>query len=538
MDETVTNTKFRMEKVAPEGGWGYLIGIGLALPFACCLGALGSFGLMFNEFLTNLGAGTSAVTIVNGAFFSALSFASLFSSTLFRQFSMRSVGVFGSLVYFAGSLMTIFVTSVEHLIVSFGVLQGAGIGFMAPVGYTIFNHYFVRKRVFMMGIMQALKGIGIMGYPIMVQFLMERYGFRGTMAVIAAINAHAILGMLAMHPIEWHYKVIKVPVDEDEPLMDPNANINEVKVNMISEDGEYEFNQTKLEKPNEVKSPRVKKLSLILNSSAREEVYRKLERSKSLDPTQKIDFDYVRTRVSSIMSLGDMGGDAMVIETFERTKNGRLKKVIDFLDLTLFKDLVYVNMVLGVSFGLYSDNAFFTLLPLYLFELNFPKPDTAMIVATGAAADMTSRVFLAIMSLFIEIKARNLFWAGAIGIILLRFVFLNMTSFSGMIVIVAILGFLRTWLHVPISLIFAEYLPKERFPTGYSLFMFFQGNFAFLVGPFIGYVRDVTKSYIICFNSLTFIMSLCAIPWLLEAIWLRMHPQRIDDNDESTCDRN
>lgn len=79
---------------------------------------------MFNDFLTNLGAGTSAVTIVNGAFFSALSFASLFSSTLFRQFSMRSVGVFGGLVFFAGSLMTIFVTSVEHLIVSFGVLQG------------------------------------------------------------------------------------------------------------------------------------------------------------------------------------------------------------------------------------------------------------------------------------------------------------------------------------------------------------------------------------------------------------------------------
>lgn len=88
------------------------------------MGALGSFGLMFNDFLTNLGAGTSAVTIVNGSFFSALSFASLFSSTLFKQFSMRSVAIFGSVVYFLGSLMTVFATSVEHLIVSFGVLQG------------------------------------------------------------------------------------------------------------------------------------------------------------------------------------------------------------------------------------------------------------------------------------------------------------------------------------------------------------------------------------------------------------------------------
>lgn len=69
----------------------------------------------------------------------------------------------------------------------------------------------------MMGITQALKGIGIMSYPIMVQFLMEKYGFRGTMAVIAAINAHATLGMLVMHPVSWHYKIIKIPVDEVEP---------------------------------------------------------------------------------------------------------------------------------------------------------------------------------------------------------------------------------------------------------------------------------------------------------------------------------
>lgn len=68
--------------------------------------------------------------------------------------------------------------------------------------------------------------------------------------------------------------------------------------------------------------------------------------------------------------------------------------------------------------------------------------------------------------------------------------------------------------------------------------MFFQGNFAFLIGPFIGYVRDVTKSYIICFNSLTFIMCLCAIPWLIEAIWLWKHPRKIDDDDDedSTCE--
>lgn len=69
----------------------------------------------------------------------------------------------------------------------------------------------------MMSVAQSLIGVGSMVYPIVVQFLMDTYGFRGAMAVMAAINAHAIFGMLVMHPIEWHYKYIKIAVHESKP---------------------------------------------------------------------------------------------------------------------------------------------------------------------------------------------------------------------------------------------------------------------------------------------------------------------------------
>lgn len=79
---------------------------------------------MFNDFLISLGEETSAVTIITSCFFCALSFAGLFSNTLFKKFSIRSVGIFGGSIYFIGSLLTIFVTSVEQLIISFSVFQG------------------------------------------------------------------------------------------------------------------------------------------------------------------------------------------------------------------------------------------------------------------------------------------------------------------------------------------------------------------------------------------------------------------------------
>lgn len=87
-------------------------------------------------------------------------------------------------------------------------------GLTASVSYTTFNHYFVEKRIFMMSVVKSMVGVGIMVSPLLAQFFMENFGFRGGMAMIAAINGHVIFGMIVMHPIEWHYKVLKIPVDE------------------------------------------------------------------------------------------------------------------------------------------------------------------------------------------------------------------------------------------------------------------------------------------------------------------------------------
>lgn len=178
---------------------------------------MSAFGLMFNDFLMNLGKGTSTVTIITGTNFCATSFAALFASTFYKRYSLRAVGLFGSMFYFLGNLMIVFATSVEHLIISYGVLQGIGVGLMLSCAYTTFNHYFVEKRVFMLSVAKSLMGVGVMMYPILVQALMDSFGFRGAMAILAAINAHAILGMVVMHPIKWHYKVIKIPIHETEP---------------------------------------------------------------------------------------------------------------------------------------------------------------------------------------------------------------------------------------------------------------------------------------------------------------------------------
>lgn len=123
----------------------------------------------------------------------------------------------------------------------------------------------------------------------------------------------------------------------------------------------------------------------------------------------------------------------------------------------------------------------------------------------------------------------------------------------GMIVIAVLLGIFRTFIHVPVSLIYAGHLPTERFlmlihshsnseevnnsiafyfyrrfAAGYGLFMFLQGNLMFILGPIVGWIRDTTQSYVILIHCLQFFMSLCVIPWLIEIVWLRVYPRKTD----------
>lgn len=150
----------------------------------------------------------------------------------------------------------------------------------------------------------------------------------------------------------------------------------EVKIIIVTDDGiEPIFNdKEEISKSNCLIVP--KRHSFKLNKTIESMV--KNERSASLDPLQfdANQFDVSKRRASSISSLGNWTGAVVVSDATDcvrKKTNEKWQMVVDFLDLTLLNDLVYVNIVLGISFALYSDVAFFTLQPMYLFHLGYSK---------------------------------------------------------------------------------------------------------------------------------------------------------------------
>lgn len=83
-----------------------------------------------------------------------------------------------------------------------------------PTYYTTLNGYFVKRRVMVMGLIGTLSGLCSVALPMVIHKLMDLYGFRGCMAILAAINLHVFLGMVAMYPVEWYQKVDYKLVDK------------------------------------------------------------------------------------------------------------------------------------------------------------------------------------------------------------------------------------------------------------------------------------------------------------------------------------
>ncbi|XP_011203888.2 monocarboxylate transporter 9 [Bactrocera dorsalis] len=520
--------KTQTRLVAPNGGWGIFVCIGMALPFISGLAALPSFGLIFGDFLHTIGAETSAVAFITSAFFCAFSFAGLFSGSLFNRYGLRAVGLMGGCLYFSGSLLQIFVRTTWELLFAFSVIQGTGFGLIVPTSYTTFNNYFVEKRVMWMSFAQSLIGVGTMFYPVGMQKLMELYGFRGCLLVLAAINSHAILGMLLMQPVEWHMRKVTIQI---EPTLTSSTYIGDAK-KLENEDITLILSTT-------INNNQYMKYNGRDTSAMESNNLSRLMHGKSSPVTISREnvknISNISSRTSSITNLGNWTGPIVVrdaspemtpfhsmlaVNAVEK-ESSCWQSLVDFLDLKLLKKPIYLNIVLGISFALYSDIAFFTLQPLYLFELGFTKSDTASIIAIGAAADLASRIFLAFSAIFIQMRSRYIYLAGSFFTIIARFAFLNVFSYVDMACTTAAMGFLRTWIHVPLPLVFAEYLPKERFATGYGLFMFLQGNIMFAVGPLVGYLRDLTQDYIVTFYCLNFFMALCAVPWLMEIVCVK-----------------
>ncbi|XP_060661523.1 LOW QUALITY PROTEIN: uncharacterized protein LOC132795093 [Drosophila nasuta] len=202
-------------KVAPDGGWGWVACFGVSLVNLATRSIEPSFGLLFGDTLRELNVGTTGAAVIISTMDVCMNFSGLFVGPLLKEFSYRKVAIAGSLLCGLGLALTSPASTMAHILSTYSVINGIGVGLSTSAAFVALNHYFKHKRGQAVGLSMAGTAMGMLIMPQLVRVLLEGYGFRGAVLLLAGVALNATVGSVLLQPVKWHMK----EEFDDEELM-------------------------------------------------------------------------------------------------------------------------------------------------------------------------------------------------------------------------------------------------------------------------------------------------------------------------------
>ncbi|XP_047000836.1 monocarboxylate transporter 12-B-like [Schistocerca americana] len=476
------------EIIPPDGGWGWMVVLGVALNYMTSQALISVFSVLFGQKLISMGHETTSAAVIMNVMTAVMNFSGLLTGPLLKKFSMRQVAVTGGCFVVTGLVLTSFANSIIHIIITYSIFVGLGMGLFTPSGFLAVKTYFVESRGRAVGLSMAGANCGQMAMPHVVRLLLETYGFSGALLVLGGVAMHGPLGSLFFHPVEWHAE--RRPVANELTLLK----------------GESE--------PGEEVRPRRPRRNASMASLASSEVG---------DMADVVPEDR-RMRLGPTWEEDEEEGVGVAMGTFQKKPQPIWRRVVAFMDLDLLRNRVYLNVLLGTACMMTSTVNYSLLLPFYLQRhVGLSMTDTALCLTMMAAGDFVSRLTVPPITDRIKARARYTFFLGACFMALTRSAIAMSTGMVPLCVWNALCGFSRGAAVVNNNLCVAEVCPEEKLPGAVGLNMVCTGFMLLAVGPIIGYVRDETENYPLCMHLLSVLVAIAMFSWLVEGVlhWCR-----------------
>ncbi|CAK9813605.1 Monocarboxylate transporter 1 [Anthophora plagiata] len=537
-----------LEDLAPDGGWGWMVALAMIVVFITTFGPASSFTIIFGDFLEATGQAGTAMTLFNSIFMITFSIAGLMTNTLLKKYSMRPVGVFGAVLFSLPNVCLAFVSNVYEM-AFLNLLQGMGLGLIVTICNTNFNAYFVKKRAPVMSAAQVIVGLGGIAYPICIEKMMKMYGFRGTALMTGAMSMNCIIGMSMMHPVEWHVKKPEEVRAERERQREERKLHGIVVSHRRCSDIIRIPTKTRWSSLTSLKGESGKQVPLLIEtlktpakrvasiSELEDRIYNRMKSGSMRELlTRRLSAFSSSSLANLVTSIGGSLGDARPLHP-EKMKEKRTEKGVqvsigeetnigkgviekfmeELLEMSLLKDCGFLNICLGISFVLSSDFTFSSLLPLMMVSNGYTKSQAALAITICAAAELVSKILLAIFTLVIKVKAKYIFFVAMICMAFAKLGYLLYNeTLVGTFVMIAVVGIVRSWLLVPQPLVIIEGVSIDKFASAYGIYGAISGVISILFGPIVGLMKDWTNSFVVCQLALIAMNVLFVIPWAIQ----------------------
>ncbi|KAG6450732.1 uncharacterized protein LOC115443929 [Manduca sexta] len=542
-------------KVAPDGGWAWMVCLGVSLVNFSTRSLEPSFGLLFKDLLDDLGVHTTGASVIASTLDSVVNFSGFFVGPVIKTFSYRKVCFVGSTICALGLLFTAPANSMGHILATYSILGGFGVGLASSSSFVSLNHYFSKKRGQAVGLSMAGTGFGLMVMPQLVKLLLGEFGFRWTVVILGALAFHAVLGSCLLQPVKRH--LIDEPVDcELQPVKEMECILESDEEN----EDKFEINplvthpmpkltpqrsHTNMNHPSvrTIGLPRAKtcdkplpefekncKVYPGLTTAASVAVMPRVTSSGSMSEAAR------RRKVSVISNISNMDFTGSYLQLYLDTaddeaiqmkaikksepeiekKKGFIKKFIALMDLDLLKDWSFLNLLLGLSLFWSGELQFRMLTPFFIQSLGYNMNDTAFCLSMTAITDILVRLILPPIFDRTTISKKMIFFVSSFFLAATRSVLAEQSEWVPLMIWLSICGFFRGMCLSNFTLTISEYCPLEKLPAAFGLHMVSKGAFVVAIGPLIGYVRDYTGSFSFCIHVQNALIMSCVLVWGIE----------------------
>ncbi|XP_054267476.1 monocarboxylate transporter 12-B-like [Macrosteles quadrilineatus] len=489
----------QVKKVAPDGGWGWMVVLAISINNLITIPILQNFGLLYRDVFSSSALNMRDASIIintNSAFGYVLG---VLNGPILRNLGFRKVAVTGGLMMFVGLFVTSFAKSFVLLFLFYGLINSLGIGWSMASFHLALSTYFVKRRGMAMGIAMTITGLGPVVMPLVISLLMENYGARGATLLLSGLVLHCVVCGLLLQPVKWHRKTL---TEEEKITKEAESMLKE------STDSDARRNsQTFVE------------IDIVRNGEVKE-----IEMKDFSAPTEQKENLLEEKREEKLKKKNDEG---------ERW----YQFVARQLDLDLLRDPAFLSMCVGMSVALASDMSFSLLLPFILRDFDYDINTTAQLQSVVGAADLLSRFITPFILSKVGLSARIAYLLSLIGLICSRFCLTLTSELYRVCVVVALFGASKGVRSVFMPLVIPNYVPLDKLPSAQGLQNVMHGLFLMMLGPVIGYVRDKTGNYTLCIHIMNSLTALTILLWTVEFVYMRSKNKKNTFKDVADMER-
>ncbi|KAK5640858.1 hypothetical protein RI129_009405 [Pyrocoelia pectoralis] len=199
---TLSITKQRKPKI-PDGGWGWMVVLAAMIISMIADGICFSFGLLYIEFLDELGASKSVTSWIGSLFMAVPLLTGPIMSAFVDRYGCRKMTIVGGIISSFGYILSSYAHSITMMYITFGVIAGLGLGLCYVAAVVSMSYWFDKKLSLAVGLGACGTGIGTFVYAPMTQYFINEYRWRGTVLLLAGTFLNlCVCGALMREP-EW-----------------------------------------------------------------------------------------------------------------------------------------------------------------------------------------------------------------------------------------------------------------------------------------------------------------------------------------------